>query len=431
MVRSFPSQRAGGVAGEPRFPANFFYVYINIEMQKEVFISEHLDAYRNDEKIVKALEGRVLLNHDEFVRWYSPPKIKMSARLLTKGINRQPSLEKVETVSSAILELMAESVCEKKIGREYGISAIQRLKNSQFDILVLVESNYQSIKAAEGRTKTKTAANKKLNSVLGFIIVEKGECKRLPYAYSVNLICVRSIKEKPKGALLLGAYLYCIKKIGQRYGLLELAGGYKNAAGFFAYSKMGFIKNTSLFDAQCFTDLHNLPMSIDIAEYKYTDFVDYASGHRKFTNFRDDTGFLDIIPEKGNEKQHRLQIEIARHCNLLYQMPYIYDGKFSFESKVDENTLYEIFEVYDDPSLDDCIDYLYESIEDLIRRFHESKYDFKPPEPEVEPPQYSKSKTKTLKQKLAKYKSLSKRSKTEKKSVSRRQRGPDNVLVKF
>lgn len=400
-------------------------------MQKEVFINEHLDGYRNDEKIVKALEGRVLLNHDEFVKWYSPPKIKMSERIATKGINRQPSLEKVETVSNAILELMAESVCEKKIGREYGINAVRRLKNSQFDILVLVESNYQSIKAAEGRTKTKTAANKKLNSVLGFIIVEKGECKRLPNAYSVNLICVRSIKEKPKGAVLLGAYLYCIKKIGQRYGLLELAGGYKNAAGFFAYSKMGFIKNTTLFDAQCFTDIHNLPMSIDIAEYRYTDFIDYASGHRKFTNFRDDTGFLDIIPEKGNQEQHRLQIEIARYCNLLYQMPYIYDGKFSFESAVDEKTVFEIYEAYDNPSLDDCIDYIYESIEDLSRRFHESKYDLEPPEPEVEPAPYSKSKTKTLKQKLAKYKN---RSNIEKKSVSksstRRQRGPDNVLVK-
>jgi hypothetical protein len=406
-------------------------------MQKEVFINEHLDAYRNDDKIKKALGGRILLNHDEFVKWYSPPKIKMSERIATRGINRQPSVEKVETVSNAILELMAESVCEKKIGREYGINAVRRLKNSQFDILVLVESNYQSIKAAEGRTKTKTAANKKLHSVLGFIIVEKGECKRLPNAYSVNLICVRSeikSKEKPKGALLLGAYLYCIKKIGQRHGLLELAGGYKNVAGFFAYSKMGFVKNTTLFDARCFTDIGNLPMSIDIAEYKYTDFIDYASGHRKFTNFRDDTGFLDIVPEKGNQAQQNMQIEIARYCNLIYQMPFIYAGHYRLESTKDQDIVNDIYDAYDDPSLDDCIDYLYESIEDLSRNFHESKYDLEPPEPEVEPPQINKSKSKTLKQKLAKYKSVSRHSKTEKKSTStstRRQRGPDNVLVKF
>ena len=345
-------------------------------MQKEIFINEHLDAYRNDEKIVRALDGRILLNHDEFVKWYSPPKIKMSARLLTKGINRQPSLEKVETVSSVVLELMAESVCEKKIGREYGISAINRLKKSHFDILVLVESNYQSIKAAEGHTKTKTASNKKINSVLGFIIVEKGECKRLPNAYSVNLICVRSIKEKAKGSILLGAYLYCIKKFGQRYGLLELAGGYKNAAGFFAYSKMGFIKNTSLFDNRCFTDYGNLPMSIDIAEYRYTDFIDYASGHRKFTNFRDDTGFLDIVPEKGNRAQEHLQMEIARYCNFIYQMPFIYDGHLQLKSEDDKNLMLDIYDAYDDPSLDDCLDYLYESIEELSRNFHESKYQF-------------------------------------------------------
>jgi hypothetical protein len=405
-------------------------------MQKEVFISEHLDAYRKDEKIVKALEGRILLNHDEFVKWYSPPKIKMSERIATKGINRQPSVEKVETVSNAVLELMAESVCEKKIGRNYGINAIRRLKNSQFDVLVLVESNYQSIKAAEGHTKTKTAANKKINGVLGFIIVEKGECKRLPNAYSVNLICVRSVKDKPKGSILLGAYLYCCKKIGQRYGLLELAAGYKNAAGFFAYSKMGFVKNTTLFDSRCFTDIGNLPMSIDIAEYKYTDFIDYASGHRKFTNFRDDTGFLDIVPEKGNQKQQNIQTEIARYCNLIYQMPYIYDGHYKLKSVADQNIVYNIYDYYDDPSLDDCIDYLYETIEDLSRDFHESKYDIHPPEAEREPEEVriNKSKTKTLKQKLTKYKIISKHSKTEKKSAStstRRQRGPGNVLVKF
>ena len=402
-------------------------------MQKEVFISEHLDAYRNDEKTVKALEGRVLLNHDEFVKWYSPPKIRMSQRNLTKKINRQPSLEKVETISNAILELMAENVCEKKIGRTYGINAVRRLVHSQFDILVLVESNYLDVKAKEGYTYTKTAANKKMNHVLGFIIVEKGECRRLPNAYSVNLICVRSLKDKPRGSILLGAYLYCCKKVGQRYGLLELAGGYKNAAGFFSYSKMGFVKNTTLFDERCFKDFGNLPMSIDLADYRYTDFVDYASGHRKFTNFRDDTGFMDIIPEKGNVVQEQLQQEIARYCNLLYQMPFIYDGIHKSENGADRLIIEDMFNAYQDPSLDDCIDYLYESIEDLSRTFHETKYEKGDDyydsygsydSNKKEPPK----KQKTLKQKLAKYKSMSKSQKL-KPSISSRPRGPENLYV--
>jgi len=402
-------------------------------MQKEVFINEHLDAYRYDDKIVKALEGRVLLNHDEFVKWYSPPKIRMSQRNLTKKINRQPSLEKVETISNAVLELMAESVCEKKIGRTYGINAVRRLVHSQFDILVLVESNYLDVKATEGYTYTKTAANKKMNHVLGFIIVEKGECRRLPNAYSVNLICVRSLKDKPRGSVLLGAYLYCCKKVGQRYGLLELAGGYKNAAGFFSYSKMGFVKNTTLFDKECFTDFGNLPMSIDLADYRYTDFVDYASGHRKFTNFRDDTGFMDIVPEKDNTVQAQLQLEIARFCNLLYQIPFIYDGVYKTTSAADQKIIEDMFDAYQDPSLDDCIDYLYESIEDLSRTFHETKYE-KGDDYYDDEDYYDSNKKeplkkrKTLKQKLAKYKSMSK-SKKSKPSVSSRPRGPENLYV--
>lgn len=402
-------------------------------MQKEVFINEHLDAYRNDEKIVRALDGRVLLNHDEFVKWYSPPKIRMSRRIMPKKINRQPSVEKVETVSNAILELMAENVCEKKIGRTYGIHAVRRLVHSQFDILVLMESNYLEIKAKEGHTYTKTAANKKMNSVLGFIIVEKGECRRLPNSYTVNLICVRSIENKPRGAILLGAYLYCCKKVGQIYGLLELAGGYSNISGFFSYSKMGFVKNTSLFDKKCFNDFGNLPMSVDLTVYQYTDFIDYASGHRKFTNFKDDTGLLDIVPEKGNVAQERLQQEIIRYCNLLYRIPFMFNMTYTTNSEDDKIIIEEIFNVYDNPSLDDCIDYLYESIEDLSRKFYETKYPEEYPEQseeyyEEEP---EPKKRKTLKQKLAKYKSS--RSKTEKTksvpSTSRRQRGPDNVLV--
>lgn len=409
---------------------NFYYKY---SMQKEVFISEHLDAYRNDEKIVKALEGRVLLNHDEFVKWYSPPKIHMSQRNLPKMINRQPSLEKVETISNAILELMAENVCEKKIGKTYGIEAVRRLVRSHFDILVLVESNYLDIKAKEGHTYTKTAANKKMNNVLGFIIVEKGECRRLPNAYSVNLICVRSIKDKPKGSILLGAYLYCCKKIGQRYGLLELAGGYRNAAGFFAYSKMGFVKNTTLFDDQCFKDFNNLPMSIDLANYRYNDFVDYASGHRKLTNFRDDTGFLDVVPEKGNIVQEQLQQEIARYCNLLYQMPFIYNGVYKTKSDADRKIIEDIFDAYENPTMDDCIDYLYESIEELSRTFHETKYPQDQVHEYYEEEEPEPKKRKTLKQKLTKYMSTTSRSKTEKAKSNpppiRRQRGPDNVLV--
>jgi hypothetical protein len=177
-------------------------------------------------------------------------------------------------------------------------------------------------------------------------------------------------------------------------------------------------------------------MSIDLADYRYNDFLDYASGHRKFTDYRDDTGFLDILPDKGNVVQEQLQQEIARYCNLLYQIPYIFDQTYKTNSSADQKIIADIFDAYEDPTLDDCIDYLYESIEDLTRTFYETKYQYETEDlvDEYYEEEPISKKRKTLKQNLAKYMNIVSRSKTEKAkskipSSSRRQRGPDNVLV--
>jgi len=148
----------------------------------------------------------------------------------------------------------------------------------------------------------------KLDSIIGFIIVEKNMCVKYSDAYGINLICSRSGVEPGIGSLLMGLYLYTIvshpkslpsskttslttypsgkatiryELIGnedevssqvpvfttndvlipvQHVGILELAGGYKNVPGLCLYEKFGFKYDPLLLKKNCFSDVENLQM---------------------------------------------------------------------------------------------------------------------------------------------------------------------------
>jgi hypothetical protein len=188
-------------------------------MVKEVFTPAYLDSYRNDPRIVTALNGCKLLTHDEFISWYDQTTIRMSSRLSGRT-NRQPSIKKVKEQSDDILIELANKVCENKIDDQYGVKAILNLNKDLFDLLVVLAPDYENIKRDERNTYPELAMNKKIRHVLGFIIIEKGECKKLPNTYTVNLICSRSKtdyvvygkrrseeRQRVRAAFLLGAYL--------------------------------------------------------------------------------------------------------------------------------------------------------------------------------------------------------------------------------
>jgi len=150
----------------------------------------------------------------------------------------------------------------------------------------------------------------RLSGVVGFIIVELGECKTYPYGYSINLICTNSKAPAGSGSILMGLYLYTIlshpDKTDKRaitfppgkgsinivekplttdeeedttietsftssepltpveqFGILELASAYTNPGGLCMYEKFGFQYTESMFGPQCFEDFNNLPMLID------------------------------------------------------------------------------------------------------------------------------------------------------------------------
>jgi len=150
----------------------------------------------------------------------------------------------------------------------------------------------------------------RLSGVVGFIIVELGECKTYPFGYSINLICTNSKAPAGSGSILMGLYLYSIlchpdkkdkKNITfppgkgtinivekpkssyededtefetsftsseplipvEQFGILELASSYTNPGGLCMYEKFGFQYTESMYGKQCFEDFNNLPMLID------------------------------------------------------------------------------------------------------------------------------------------------------------------------
>lgn len=112
---------------------------------------------------------------------------------------------------------------------------------------------------------------KKLGKIVGFLIAQKGECKKYPLAYAVNLICTR---ESGIASLLIGAYMYAIRSntVLTQKGLLELAGSFHNINAYCLYRKMGFVVDPDIFDPDiggryCLSDRDQmLPMSVDLSE---------------------------------------------------------------------------------------------------------------------------------------------------------------------
>jgi hypothetical protein len=147
---------------------------------------------------------------------------------------------------------------------------------------------------------------------IGFIVVEKGECKRRGYenVWSVNLICAKDKTKGNKsglGAILLGLYLYTIANndlIEPKKAILELANGYLNVGGLASYMKLGFIVDETLYGTNCFRDYGNLPMVVNDIQPKRV--IDILNGQ--------DLGYekLPICNIRGN-----LQLYLGL-CKNLY-----------------------------------------------------------------------------------------------------------------
>ena len=111
----------------------------------------------------------------------------------------------------------------------------------------------------------------KMESVMGFIIAQYGECGDHPDEYAINLICTKHDAIAGTAALLFGMYLQSILDRSEQTGiiqtgLLELANGYYNKKGCCLYSKFGFVPDVKLISNNCFSDPTNMPMSLDFSK---------------------------------------------------------------------------------------------------------------------------------------------------------------------
>ena len=196
-------------------------------------------------------------------------------------------LEKLETTTMTevkkddIIKVLLSSLC-RGINQHYAGDIVKdAIKYDDYDAIILAnnDSDRSDNPSDPKRPKDESDPNLKiLESIVGFLIVQKGECKTYPRDYSVNLICVRDGVARGTGQVLLGLYLYTIlerqKTTGYlQRGLLELAGGYYNIEGLCMDSKFGFVPSIDMAIADCFPYAENMPMKLDF-QTKYVNMLD-------------------------------------------------------------------------------------------------------------------------------------------------------------
>jgi hypothetical protein len=358
---------------------------------KDFFAGGLLEEFRNNPKIRTALNGGELMNYAELMEWFSLRSDKSEKRKSSQNGQHVTLMKHFKSI--------AHSACEKQIGDDYAEKAMNRvLDYDEFDMIVIVAPHWDKLKRDEFSVGPEASFKRKLNHILGFMIVEKGECKKMPTAYSINLICTRTKileykrysndrgkeRERTRGGILLGFYLYCSKKHGQTHGILELADGYMNTSGFFSYSKQGFIKDLTMFGINCFNDQANLPMSVRLDKYTFDEIMNHASGDKsveiKTADIDDDTGLIKLVPR--TETQKNLQKEYANYCQMTYQLPYVLSGYFKYDKgfvldrpliKINTSFVSKFKKENDNnyPESDDYLTFFQDKMSELRNKFNE------------------------------------------------------------
>jgi hypothetical protein len=275
-----------------------------------------------------------LYNGDDLINFISlcPGPYTRGFQTADRFLNyRNTFLNKIKHELALLCSDINESYGERSIQRSLGGDI-----NNNYDIVVLADPNVMEdtrlhtvkvddpnlgdkwLKRKKRMMTFEEFAKYKIDSIIGFIIVEKGECKKYLNAYCINLICSRVGVEAGIGSLLMGLYLYTIvshpklplsinanatypsgkatikyvlienpNEISsqkpvfstddplipvQHIGILELAGAYQNAPGLCLYEKFGFKYEPLLLKSDCFTDIENLPMVLSFSsnlKYKH------------------------------------------------------------------------------------------------------------------------------------------------------------------
>lgn len=145
---------------------------------------------------------------------------------------------------SQILDGLVKT-CNDKITSGYIENAFENIirKHDDYDIVVVVKNS----------------------KIVGFIITHIGACKydKFKTIPVLSLVC----SSLSIGKLLMYLYVNSLIKNNIRYGILELANGYKNKKGFCLYKKFGFNEHIEL--SKGFRSTHYMiPMILDVSAIK-------------------------------------------------------------------------------------------------------------------------------------------------------------------
>ena len=301
-----------------------------------------LDIYREKIKTVLTEKRVWLLNLSELKDYLKISRLDLIKYDLRKTQKRkQKTQQEYQENINAIIQKLANTKC-KDIGIDYGKSAVHSSFDEQknIEILVLIDHNYKYLRLQED-----SLIQQRLDMIYGFIIVEKGECKYRPNVYTVNLICSQM---KGGGSVLLGAYLYMIKRNTQiqQMGLLELAGGFTNVVGLCAYSKFGFLPNITYLGADCFSDTGNLPMSVDLDEIESDEIINVVLGKKNIKleleegiDEDDEYNILQNNAVCDKTIDPKTQSNMAFYLNALYRA--IYNNELKEQDYRQATTEYE------------------------------------------------------------------------------------------
>lgn len=302
-------------------------------LKSHFFKASHIAEYKNRIKPTLGKTGFTVLNLEDLLAYLNKTRADLIEYPLRKTAEREKTKtrEREQNIATVVRNLSAK-MCTS-IGKQYGKDAVKRTiktigdttQPAKFDILVLIDADYETIRLQP----KKSLMDQRFDKIHGFLVTELGECKSQPEVHTVNLICSNVAGG---GAILMGAYLYCIKQTPSlpQLGLLELAGGYTNTTGLCAYSKFGYKPDLMYLGLQCFKDYGNLPMSVDVGRLTVEQIVAVVSGTAKVSQFdpaAKETTIFDMLYthplcNRGLFDTDMQQSRFALEYNNLYRFMY-------------------------------------------------------------------------------------------------------------
>ena len=345
------------------------------------------------------MNGYTLVSRSRFEILYTP-RVRIASRreIPIESLTAATSISSAKALTK--IKTMALRVCRGGVGDAYAQEAVLdgMNENDIYDILFAIKTDTLA-ELEDTKRMTPPPIKQIEDSVDAFIVVEKGECRARNNVWCVKLICAGKnpdVRRRIAGKILLGACLYCIKQspsVLDKECFLELASAYDNLPGLFTYMNLGFKSNPYLFARDCFYEIGNLPMSVDLTAGPALDIIQILTNEKEhgFDDNSDPSGLFrkknDIVKIGKGDAGYNLIQKIQDTSNVLYMMSVLAVNandadnenaiRERYETFLAQPTNIELKQIYDGVAnnidgsapVDERIDLLKEDIAESWRQF--------------------------------------------------------------